>query len=224
MDDPVPQPLRGPFAERFAVAVHHPVDRAITDRVRAHMHPRRMVHPDQPTQRVRVERGVAAVPRVDSGVAGVPFIVQPGRARTAGAVGEELHAARDHMVVARRHVRARLCRALGDQPLSLCRTATAREEHEHAQRQRSLGSEAAVGVESRARNTGLLEARHPLGVEVAHERAHRLLLLRRRERRDESLHESLRRFLEHAGRRAVRCAIDRPIRRVGRVARDVRQP
>jgi len=101
VDDPVPQPLRRPLGERHRVAVHHPIDGAVTDGMRAHVHPRRVVTTDHRAQRVGIERGIATVARIHARLLEVPLVVHPGGARTARPIGEELDATGDHMIFAR---------------------------------------------------------------------------------------------------------------------------
>ena len=174
------QPLHGVRPHRLCIAVHHPVDAAVTDRVHTHMHAGIVKQPNEMTDSVGIRSRVSAIARIDARVVLVPVVVQPRGAGSAAPVDIELDAPRHEAIVTRAHVRSRHRRPLRNQLLRRGFGAPAKPQRKHPHCKRSLSQHLRVGRPRRGSHRGILDRRHALRIEPLRQVAHSRLHLRRR--------------------------------------------
>ena len=223
VNDPVSQAFLGILAHCLIVRINDPVDAFVANGVHRHMHAGVVKQADEHAHSVGVRRWIAVIVRVDVFEVLAPRLVHPRGACAAGAIDIQLHAASDEMIVTGRFVGTRRRGTFGNEPLRALDVATALPECKYAHIERAVLLDLAIQFPRLRRNTGILEARHPFGVERFHNLADTAFGFGRRARRHETAHQILRALFHHARRRAIGVAIDRARRRILRAFRDARQ-
>ncbi len=130
MNDAVPQPARGLFFQHLGVSIHHPVNGAVADGVRADVNAGLMEHPHHLAIDLRIGGRVADVRSVHFRAVLVPRLVHPSGARAAAAVHVDLGAAGKQQAIAQRAGRLGKRGNAAPEPAAripwCCRRATAR--------------------------------------------------------------------------------------------------
>ena len=107
MNDAVPQPARGLFFQNFGVSIHHPVDRAVSDGVRADVNASLVEQADHLAIDFGIGSRVAHVRAVHFRTVLIPRLVHPSGACAAAAVHVDFGAAGKQQAVAQRTRRFR---------------------------------------------------------------------------------------------------------------------